>query len=106
MNIIDQLKSIETSKVAQDTATSFLGGFAGASIIILTPDLNLSQPIETAVVIMHHLSSYQWEYNFWDAAFGGALSTAFGLRLKSAFDSFSSTPTKTITSFPSDLQPK
>ena len=87
MTILDQFATIQKSKVAQDLATSFLAGFASAALFIVLPDLNLADPGSTLVNLYRDVTSPVWEYNLWNTSFGAALGCAFGLRLKSAFDS-------------------
>ena len=87
MTILNQFATIQKSKMAQDLATSFLAGFASAALVIVLPDLNLADPGAMLVALYGDVISASWEYHFWNASFGAALGCAFGLRLKSAFDS-------------------
>lgn len=93
MNIVEQIQSIQKSKVAQDIATAFLAGFIASCLTLVLPDVNLVDPGQMIRNFAGHVSNPIWEYTFWNTSLGGALSAAFGLRLKSAFDAYNnSTP--------------
>jgi hypothetical protein len=84
----DQIGRIDSSKIAQTVAKSFLIGFGVAIMPMLLPALH------DFGSFMNELLAQLWWYRFFSCGMTGGLSFAVGQYMKSPFDkTSSSTPT-------------